>query len=100
VSFDIGNGNQDDNVSLDIGNGNQSLDVSFDMDNRSQDCIASIVIGNSTQGRDASFNIRDGVQNGMDAIDGVDAKVMALAQAFQSIGTDGIFESVCIYTAL
>jgi hypothetical protein len=56
--------------------------VSFDIDNRSQDCIAIIEIGNSTQGRDASINRCDGVQNGMDAIDGVDARVMALAQGF------------------
>jgi len=100
VSFDIGNGNQDDDPSFDIGNGNQCMDVSFDIGNRNHDDDASIDIGNGNQGRDASFNVRDGIQNGMDAIDGVDAEVLELAQAFQSLGTEGIFEFVFIYTAL
>jgi hypothetical protein len=100
VSFDIGNGNQDDDASFDIGNGNQSMDVNFDIGNGNHDDDASIDIGNGNQGRDASFNVRDGIQNGRDAIDGVDAEVLELARAFQSLGTDGIFELVCIYTAL
>jgi len=36
----------------------------------------------------------------MDAINVVDAEVLKLVQVFQSIGTEGIFELVCIYTAL
>jgi hypothetical protein len=62
--------------------------------------IASIDIGNVDQGRDESFNARDGIQNGRDAIDAVDGKVLELARAFQSLGTEGMFELVCIYTAL
>jgi len=100
VSFNIGNGNQDDDVSFNIGNGNQSMDGRFNISNGNQDDDASIDIGNGNQGRDASFNIRDGFQNGRDAIDGVDAEVLELARAFQSLGTEGIFQSVCIYTAL
>ena len=100
VSFDIGNGNQDDDAGFDIGNGNQSMDVSFDIGNGNHDDDASIDIGNGNQGRDGSFNVRDGIQNGRDAIDGVDAEVLELARAFQSLGTEGILELVCIYTAL
>jgi hypothetical protein len=100
VSFDISNGNQDDDVSFNIGNGNQSMDVSFDIGNGNHDDDAHIDIGNGIQGRDASFNIHDGIQNGSDAIDGVDAEVLELARAFQSLSTEGIFELVCIYTAL
>jgi len=100
VSFDIGNGNHDDDASFDIGNGKQSMDVSFDIGNGNHDDDAIIDIGNGNQGRDSSFNVRNGIQNGRDAIDGVDAEVLELAQAFQSLGTEGIFEFVCIYTAL
>jgi hypothetical protein len=74
ASFDIGNGNQDHNVSNDIGNGNQ--------------------------GEDASFNVRDGIQNRSNAIAGLDAEVLELARAFQSLSTEGMFELVSIYTAL
>jgi hypothetical protein len=100
VSFNIGNGNQDDDATFYIGNGNQSMDVSFDIGNGNHDDDASIDIGNGNQGRDASFNVRDGIHNGRDAINGVDAEVLELARAFQSLGTEGIFELVCIYTAL
>jgi len=100
VSFNIGNGNQDDNASFNIGNGNRSMDVNFDICNGNHNDDASIDIGNGNQGRDASFNVRDGIQNGRDAIDGVDAEVLELARAFQSLGNEGIFELVCIYTAL
>jgi len=100
VSFDICNGNQDDDASFDIGNGNQSRDVSFDIGNVHHDDDASIDFGNGNQGRDASFNLRDGIQNGRDAIDGVDAEFLELTRAFQSLGTEGNFELVCIYTAL
>jgi len=62
VSLDISNGNQEGNGSIDIGNGNQ--------------------------GRDASFNVRDRIQNGRDAIDGVDSEVSERARAFQSLGID------------
>jgi hypothetical protein len=99
VSFDIGNGNQDDDVSFDIGNGNQSMDVSFDLGNGNHDDDASIDISNGNQGRDACFNIRDGIQNGRDAINAVDPEVLELARAFQRLGTEQIFELVCIYTA-
>jgi len=100
ASFDIGNGNQDNHVRFDISNGNQRMDVSFDIGIMNQDEGASIDFGNSNQGRDASFNVHDGIQNGRDAIDGVDAEVLEIAQAFQSLGNEGIFELVCIYTAL
>jgi len=100
VSFDIGNGNQDNDASVDIGNGNQSMDVSFHIGNGNHDDDASIDIGNGNQGRDANFNVHDGIQNGRDAIDGVDAEVLELARAFQSLGTEGIFQLVYIYTAL
>ena len=76
------------------------MDVSFDIGNGNHDNDASIDIGNSNQGRDASFNVRDRIQNGRDAIDGGDAKVLELARAFQSLSSKGIFELVCIYTAL
>jgi len=100
VSFDIGNRNQDDDASFDISNGNQSMDVSFDICNGNHDDDARIDIGNGNQCRDASFNLRDGIQNGRDAIDRVDAEVLELARAFQSLGNEGIFELVCIHTAL
>jgi len=76
------------------------MDVSFDIGNGNQDEDASIDIGNGNQGRDASFNVRDRIQNGRDAIDGVDAEVLELARAFQSLSTEAIFELVCIYTAV
>jgi hypothetical protein len=79
VSFDIGNGNQDDDASFYIGNANQSMDASFNTGNGNQDDEASIEIGNGNRGRDASFNVHDGIQNGRDAIDGVDAQVLELA---------------------
>ena len=60
----------------------------------------SVDIRNSNRSSDASFNIHDGVEIGRDPINVVDAEVLELAQAFQSFGTDGIFEFVCIYTAL
>jgi hypothetical protein len=100
VSFDISNRNQDDDASFDIGNGNRSIDLSCDIGNGNHDNDASIDIGNANQGKNASFNVRDGIQNGRDAIDGVDAEVLELAQVFQSFSTEGIFELVCIYTAL
>jgi hypothetical protein len=100
VSFDIGNGNRDDDASFNIGNGNESMDVSINIGNGNHDDDVSIDIGNGNQGRDASFNVSDGIQNGRDAIDGVDAEVLELAQASQSLGTEGIFELLCIYTAL
>ena len=100
VRFDIGNGNQDNDANFDIGLRNQSMDVSFDIGNGNQDDHARIDISNSNPGRDANLNVRHGIQNGWDAIDGVDAEVLEIAQAFQSLGTEGILESVCIYTAL
>ena len=100
MSFDIGNGNQDDNASFDIGNGNQSVDVWFNIGNRTQDYTACIGIGNGNQGRDVSLNVCDRIQNGRDAIDGVAAKVLELAQAFQTLSTEGMCELVYIYTAL
>jgi len=66
--------------------------VSFDIDNGHHDDDARIDFGNGNQGRDASFNIRDGIQNGRDAIDGVDAEILEPTRAFQSLGTEGIFE--------
>jgi hypothetical protein len=83
-----------------FGNGNPSRDVSFDLSNGNQDDDASFDIGNRNQGSHASFNICDGIQNGRDAIDGVDAEVLELARALQSLGPEGIFELVCIHTAL
>ena len=74
--------------------------MSFNIGYRNQDNDASIDIGKDNQGRDESFNVRDGIENGRDAIDGVDAEVLELTRAFQSLGTEGIFENVCIYTAL
>jgi hypothetical protein len=100
VSFDIGNVNQDDDASFDIGDENQNMDVRFDIGNGNHDDDASIDISKGNPGRDASFTVRDGSQNGRDAIDRVDAEVLELARAFQSLGTEGIFELVCIYTAL
>ena len=100
VSFDIGKGNQDDNASFNISNGNPRMDVSIYTGNRNQDHDASIDTGNGNQCRDASFNVRDGIQNGRDAIDGVDAEVLELTRTFQSIGTEGIFQLICIHTAL
>jgi hypothetical protein len=52
VRVTIGNGNQYDNVSINIGNGNP--------------------------GRDASFNRHDGILNGRDAINGVNAEDLEL----------------------
>jgi hypothetical protein len=100
VRFDIGNGKQDDDVSFDIGNGNQSLEVSFHIGNVNHDDNASNDVGNGNQGRDASFNVRDGIQNGRDAMDGVDAEVLELPRAFQSLGMKGIFDLVYTFTAL
>ena len=100
MSFDIGNGNQEDDAIFDISNGNQNMDVSFDIGNRNYDDDMSINIGNGNQGRDASVNIHDGIHNGRDAVVAVDAEVLELARAFQNLRTEGIFESVCIYTAL
>jgi len=100
VSFDIGSGNQDDHASFVIGNGNQRMDVIFDIGNGNQDDDASIDIGNANQGRDASFNVCHRIENSRDAIVGADAEVLELARAFESLGTEGIFELVCIYTAL
>jgi hypothetical protein len=67
------------------------MHVSFNIGNGNQDHDASIAIGNGNQGRDVMFNVCDGIQNGRDAIDAVDAEVMELARAFQSLGTEGIF---------
>jgi len=100
VSFHIATRIQDDNGSFDKGNANESIDVSFNIGNGNQDDDASIDIGNSNQGRDSTFNLPNGIQNGRDAIDGVDAEVLLLTRAFQSPSTEGIFELVCIYTAL
>jgi len=75
------------------------MDVSFNIGNRNQDNCGCNDIGNSNLGRDVSFNIDDGIQNGRDAIDKVDAKVMGLTRVFQSLGTDGIIEILCIYSA-
>ena len=100
VSFHIGNGNQDYDASFNIGNGNQSMDVSFDIGNGNHDDKAIIDVGNGNQGRDACFNVPDGIQTGRYAIDGLDAEVLELARAFQSPGTERIFDLVCIYTAL
>jgi hypothetical protein len=59
-----------------------------------------IDIGNSYQGRDASFNVHGRIQDGRDDIHGVDAEVLKLARAFQSLGTEGILQLVSICTAL
>ena len=91
VRVDIGNGNQDDDANFDIGNWNQSMDVSFDIGNGNQDNNASIYIGNGNQGRDAGFKVHEGIENGRDAIHGVDGEVVEHARAFQSLGTEGIF---------
>jgi len=100
MSFNISSRNQDKDASFDIGNGNHSMDVCFDIDNRNHDDDASIDIVNGNQARDRSFKVHNGIQNGRDAIDVVDAQVFDLARAFQSLGTEGTFELVCIYTAL
>jgi hypothetical protein len=46
------------------------------------------------------MNIPDGTQNGRDSSDGVDQEVLEPIQVFQNLGTDGIAELVCIYSAL
>jgi hypothetical protein len=76
------------------------MDVCFDIGKRNPDDEVSIHLGTGNQGRDESFSVRDGIQNGRDAIDGVVAEVLVLTRAFQSLGTEGIFALVCIYTAL
>jgi len=100
VSCDMGNGHQDNDATFDNRNVNQSMNVSFDIANGNQDDHVSIDIGNGTQCRHVSFNIRDGIQNGRDVNDAVDAEVLELARAFQSLSTEGLFELVCINTAL
>ena len=99
VRFDIGNGNQNDDSSFDIGNGNQSIDVRLNIGNRNQDDDARNDIANSNQGRDASFNVCDGILDGRDALDGGDAEVVELARAIKSLSTEGVFDSIRIYTA-
>ena len=74
--------------------------MTIDICNGSQDDDVSIDIGSCNHGMDATFNVRDGIQNGRDAIDGVDAEVLELACTFQSLGTEAIFTLACIYTAL
>jgi len=100
LSLDISNGNQDDYASFDIGNGNECIDVSFNIGNRNPDDDASTHIGDGNHGGDARFNISDRIQMGRAAFDVVDAKVVELARMFQSLGSEGILESVYIYTAL
>jgi hypothetical protein len=55
------------------------MDVSFDIGNRNQDNCGSNDIDNSNLDRDVSFNIDNGIQNGRNAIDKGDIKVMELA---------------------
>lgn len=47
-----------------------------------------------------SLNVSDGTPNRRDAIDGGGVEGLEIAQSFQSCGTYGIFELVCIYTAI
>jgi hypothetical protein len=100
VSINIGNGIQDDNASFNIGNENQHMHLSLNSRNRNQDDNLTIDISKGTHGKDATFNVRDVIKIGRDAIDGVDAEVLELAQACQSLCTDAIFELSCIHTAL
>jgi len=83
-----------------MGSGNESLDVLFDIGIGNQDVNAMIDIAKRNQGWYASIKLRDVIQNSRDAIDEVDAKDLELAQAFRSLGTEGICQSVCINTAL
>jgi len=76
------------------------MDSTVDIGNRNHDDDGRLDIGNGNQGRDASFNVRDRIQICRDAIHGVEDKVVELSPVFQSLGTEGIFESVCIYTTL
>jgi hypothetical protein len=65
------------------------MDVSFDNDNGNQYDDVSIDIGNGNQGRDARCNLREGIQNGSDAIRGVDADVGNLLQRFRVLVLKG-----------
>ena len=100
VSIDVCNRSQDDNASVIISQRNHSRNVRFDIANGNQDEDAIFDCLNGNQDRDQSPNVRDRIANGRDAIDGVDAEVLGLAWAFQSLGTEEISEFVCIYTAI